>query len=72
MPSPKYIDGRKRSLVKSVTFRVIVVAADLVVVYAFTHQIETTVAVTIVTNISSTLLYYGHERVWNRIRWGRR
>ena len=60
-----------RSVLKSLTFRVIVVIADLIVIYLITHRIDTTVSVTIFTNLASTTLYFFHERVWNRIQWGR-
>ena len=61
----------RRSVLKSLTFRVIVVIADLIVIYLITHRIDTTVSVTIFTNLASTTLYFFHERVWNRIQWGR-
>ena len=63
--------SRNRSAVKSVTFRVLVVAADLLVIYLLTHRADTTIVLTVATNVASTVLYYAHERVWNGIRWGR-
>ncbi len=64
-------DARARSVVKSVTFRVIVVISDLVVIFLITHRVDQTIALTILTNIASTVLYYLHERVWNVVSWGR-
>jgi len=61
-----------RSIVKSVTFRVLVISSDLTLIYLLTHKIETTVAIVVVSNIASTIWYYLHERVWNRIGWGRK
>jgi uncharacterized membrane protein len=61
----------KRSLFKSVTFRAAVIVTDLVVIYLITHRVDTTVSVTVFTNVASTILYFLHERVWNRIQWGR-
>lgn len=61
-----------RSFTKSVTFRVIVIVSDLVVIYFITHAVVTTVALTIYTNLASTLLYFLHERAWNLSSWGRR
>jgi uncharacterized membrane protein len=61
----------RRSVLKSLTFRVLVVIADLIVIYLITRRIDTTLSVTILTNLVSTALYYTHERVWNKIQWGR-
>jgi adenylylsulfate kinase len=60
-----------RSIVKSVIYRCLIVAADLIVVFALTRKIGVTIALTILTNIASTVLYYLHERVWNKVHWGR-
>ena len=58
-------------MVKSVTFRIVVVVSDLVIIYLVTHRLETTIALTILTNLASTVLYYIHERSWNKIGWGK-
>ena len=63
--------SRARSLVKSITFRTVIIIADLLVIFWLTHRVDQTIALTIATNMASTILYYTHERVWNHIRWGR-
>ena len=65
-------DARTRSLTKSITYRVTNIVADLVVVYALTRRLDITIGVTVVTNMASTVIYYGHERIWNKINWGRK
>lgn len=57
----------KRSFAKSITFRFIILVADFIVIYLITHRIDVTVGVTLYTNISSTLIYYLHERFWNKV-----
>ena len=61
----------KRSLVKSITFRTVILCSDTIVIFLITHHWETTGALVIATNIASTTLYFLHERVWSRIQWGR-
>ncbi len=61
----------KRSLVKSLTFRVLILLADAVVIFLITHRWDTTISLIIATNLASTILYYVHERIWNKIEWGR-
>jgi uncharacterized membrane protein len=63
--------AEKRSIVKSITFRITVIVSDTIVVYLLTHRIDVTAGLVILTNCSSTVLYFVHERIWNRIQWGR-
>lgn len=65
-------ESRSRSVIKAVTFRVIVVCFDLLVVFLFTKAWDKTIALTIASNLVRLVLYYGHERVWNRIHVGKR
>lgn len=60
-----------RSLVKAITFRAAIMVADFIVVFAITRRYDITIGVMLATNFLSTIIYYGHERVWNGIRWGK-
>lgn len=68
----KFKETRWRSLTKSMTFRISIVISDLVLVYALTKRADITIAVTVLTNAASTILYFAHERIWNSLGWGRR
>jgi uncharacterized membrane protein len=61
----------KRSLVKAVTFRLLILCSDTAVIYFITHRWDATIGLVIATNLASTTLYFVHERIWNRIQWGR-
>lgn len=67
----KFHEQPKRSIVKSITFRIVVLISDTIIIYLLTHKIEATIGLVILTNISSTTLYFLHERFWNHIHWGR-
>jgi uncharacterized membrane protein len=60
-----------RSVVKAISYRVIVVVADFVAVYFFTGRIEIALGFVIVSNIYTTGLYFLHERFWDRVAWGK-
>ncbi len=62
--------SRKRSLVKALTYRVVIVCLDFLVVYILTHKVEIAVGFMVVSNVYTTLAYFLHERLWARIRWG--
>ncbi len=67
----RFFEHYKRSLTKAVTFRIIALCADFLVINALTQKSEVALGIIILTNSSSTILYFLHERVWNRIHWGK-
>jgi uncharacterized membrane protein len=62
---------KSRSFTKSITWRVIALITTFGSLYAITGEIETATMGTIVTNLINFVAYYYHERVWNKIGWGK-
>lgn len=62
--------SRKRSIVKAITYRGIIVCLDFLVIYLLTGKVMTAAAFMIVSNIYTTVAYFLHERLWAGIRWG--
>jgi uncharacterized membrane protein len=60
----------KRSIVKAVTYRGIIIVLDFLVVYLLTRKVETAAGFMVISNIYTTIAYFAHERVWSRINWG--
>jgi len=60
-----------RSVVKAISYRIIVVVADFIAVYFFTGRVEIAAGFVVVSNIYTTGLYFLHERFWDRVAWGR-
>ncbi len=60
----------RRSILKSVTFRIVVLISDFVIVMLITHRYDFAIGVIIATNLGSAVFYYLHERVWSRVKWG--
>ena len=60
-----------RSLVKTVVYRIIIIIMDFTVVYLLTKQVEIAFAFMIISNTYTSIVYYIHERIWNRIKWGK-
>ncbi len=67
----RFKETRRRSVTKSMTFRALVIVSDLVIIYILTHKVVDTIAITVFTNVASTVFYFLHERFWNRISWGK-
>ena len=68
MPSS---DHQKRSIAKTLAFHVLIIIADWIIVYFFTRKASTTLDIVILTNLVSALIYFVHERTWNKIHWGK-
>lgn len=61
----------KRSIVKSLTWRLIAFAVTILAVYLYSGDIKESFVVGIGANVTKMFLYYAHERIWNRVRFGR-
>jgi adenylylsulfate kinase len=60
----------RRSIVKTISYRVVILILDFISIYLFTGKIKVAVGFTIVSNIYTTVGYFFHERIWNKIKWG--
>lgn len=61
----------KRTLVKTITYRVFIMMLDFTALYILTGQTKVAVGFMVLSNIYTTVGYFVHERVWDRIRWGK-
>ncbi len=62
--------ARKRSLVKSIVWRIICIIVSVFTTLLLTGSWDIAVAVGSIYNAVTMVLYYFHERFWNRINWG--
>jgi len=63
-------ESRKRSVVKAIIWRIICIIVSIVTSYILTGSWNIAVAIGSVYNIVTMILYYFHERLWNKIKWG--
>ena len=61
----------KRSVLKAVSYRLIILVLDFFSIYFFTGQTKIALGFMIVSNIYTSIVYFFHERVWNKIKWGK-
>jgi len=60
----------RRSIVKTISYRVIILILDFVAIYLFTGQMKLALGFMILSNIYTTVGYFFHERIWDKIKWG--
>ncbi len=64
-------EKRQRSLLKALTYRILSVIIDYIIIYSITREYEKSIAIVALSNGVSLCLYFAHERAWNKIKWGR-
>ena len=66
------VDKASRSLAKAVSWRLLAALILGGITFAVTGSWEASTLITLVYNLVQVFVYYGHERLWERIPWGRR
>lgn len=65
------VDTVSRSVTKTITFRVIGSVANFIFAWLMTGNVAFATALVAFQWTVIMLLYYIHERVWDRITWGK-
>lgn len=68
--SEKPKETTKRSIIKTATWRTTGSCVAATIAYLTTHDVTTMISMLSGTLIANTILYYFHERLWNKINWG--
>ena len=63
--------SKQRSALKAITWRIIGTADTFVISWAITKEPVTAGAIASFEVFTKTILYYFHERGWNKVKWGR-
>ena len=63
-------EARIRSIVKTISYRLLIVILDFSVIYLMTGKVAIALGFMIISNIYTTIAYFAHERIWNRVSWG--
>jgi uncharacterized membrane protein len=65
------MDLSKRSWAKSITWRIVGIVLLGLISYLVTRDWGKTTGITIIFHGLRLVLYYFHERLWERVNWGR-
>ena len=60
-----------RSLVKAISWRVTGTCDTILISFLITGKVEAAISIGFVELFTKIALYYAHERVWNRLSFGR-
>lgn len=67
----KESEAHTRTVVKAVSWRVIATLTTMTIVYTFTREFVLTLGIGFFEVTCKILFFYLHERLWQRIRWGK-
>lgn len=66
-----YIETKKRSLIKGVSWRVVATTTTIAIVYIFFGRLDLAIAAGILESFAKIFLYFIHERAWQKIKFGK-
>ncbi|MDX1326177.1 MAG: DUF2061 domain-containing protein [Arenibacter sp.] len=74
--SPSYKEDRKsenpkRSVVKSISWRFIGTLDTVLISWVVTGTLTVAFSIGVVELFTKMILYFFHERIWDRIQWGK-
>ncbi len=62
---------RTRSLIKAITWRIVASLDTFLLSYLITGRFDWATSIALFEIITKAIIYYIHERFWNRVNWGR-
>lgn len=67
-----YRETNKRSIVKGISWRVVATTTTIAIVYFFFDRLDLAIAAGMIETVLKVGLYWGHEKIWQRVRWGKK
>lgn len=65
-------EAHRRSFAKAVSWRILGSIDTFLISWLITGKPVIAATISAIEVFTKILLFYGHERVWSRIRWGRK
>ncbi len=66
------MESHKRSIIKATTWRLLASLVTMLVIYLFTREVTLSIGIGFVDAAIKVFVYYSHERMWDRMEFGRR
>ncbi|OGF44428.1 MAG: hypothetical protein A2452_06040 [Candidatus Firestonebacteria bacterium RIFOXYC2_FULL_39_67] len=70
--SKKYFETHSRSILKAISWRTTGTLDTIVISFVLTGKIKLALSIGLAELATKTVLYYLHERLWNKIKFGRK
>lgn len=67
----RYSEKPLRSVVKSISWRIIGTLDTILISWLITGELTLALSIGTIELVSKMVLYFFHERIWNKINWGK-
>ncbi len=67
-----YVETKTRSLLKAISWRFLATTTTTIIVYLFFKRLDLAIAAGIVESITKIIIYFIHERIWQKIKIGKK
>ena len=67
-----YKETNIRSVVKGISWRVVATTTTILIVYFFFDRLDLAIAAGLIETVLKVGLYWAHERIWQKLRWGKK
>jgi uncharacterized membrane protein len=64
-------EDARRSIVKSISWRIIGTIDTVIISWIVTGTLKLAFSIGVVELFTKMILYFFHERMWNKIKWGK-
>lgn len=64
-------EKRYRSLLKGLTWRITATTDTFIISYLITGKLKFALSISIIEVVTKMVLYYFHERIWNKVKVGK-
>ena len=65
-------EGRSRSVLKSMSWRIIGTLDTIIISYIITGELSFALSIGGIELVTKMMLYIAHERLWNKVNWGKK
>lgn len=62
-------DSQSKSLIKSISWRIVGTLDTIIIAWALTGTLSIALSIGSIEIFTKFVLYYGHERLWSKIKW---
>ena len=68
----KWVDHHKRSVIKGISWRIVGTVDTIIIAFFWTGDYTKALQIGFTEVVTKVLLYYLHERVWLKVKWGQK
>ncbi|MCY3999144.1 MAG: DUF2061 domain-containing protein [Flavobacteriaceae bacterium] len=71
-PKKNYSESVIRSVVKAISWRILGTLDTILISYVITGTIVEALSIGFIELVTKMVLYFFHERAWNKLNWGKK